>query len=103
MLRARNCPSLIRACSCYAPLINSRPIGAKSENTMKTVLIRIYVCTCLLGSSLALADSTNEMIAIAESAAPKVVTANATIKAQNGTVLRKNSNSYTCYPQQKVI
>ena len=70
---------------------------------MKTILINICVCFCLLGSSLALADNASEMIASAESAAPMVVTANATIKAPDGTVLRKGSNSYTCYPQQEVI
>ncbi len=54
-------------------------------------------------SSLALADDKEAMIANAESAAPASVTANATVKAPNGTVLRKGSNSYTCYPQQEII
>lgn len=70
---------------------------------MKTILISACVSICLLGSSLALADNKSEMIASAESAAPKVVTANATIKAPDGTVLRKGSNSYTCYPQQEAL
>ena len=43
------------------------------------------------------------MIASAESAGPKIVTANATIKAPDGTVLRQGSNNYTCYPQQVII
>ena len=43
------------------------------------------------------------MIASAESAGPSSVTSDATIKAPDGSVLRKGSNSYTCYPQQKII
>lgn len=42
-------------------------------------------------------------IASAESAGPAAVTANATIKAADGTVLREGTNSYTCYPQQDII
>ena len=56
-----------------------------------------------VGSSLALADDKDAMIASAESAGPPSVTANATIKAPDGTVLRKGSNSYICYPQQDII
>ena len=56
----------------------------------------------ILGCSLALADD-DSVIANAESAAPASVTANATIKAADGTVLREGSNSYTCYPQQEII
>lgn len=70
---------------------------------MKTLLINLGVCFFLLGTSLALADTKSQMIASAESAAPMVVTANATIKAPDGTLLRKGSNGYTCYPQQKTI
>lgn len=36
-------------------------------------------------------------------APPIAVTADATIKAPDGTVLREGSNSYTCYPQQDII
>ena len=43
------------------------------------------------------------MIASAESAGPDSVTANATIKGPDGTVLRKGSSGYTCYPQQDII
>jgi hypothetical protein len=57
----------------------------------------------LLVSGLALADDKMATIANAESAAPASVTANATIKAADGTVLRKGSNGYTCYPQQAII
>ena len=51
----------------------------------------------------ALADDKMATIANAESAAPESVTANATIKAADGAVLREGSNSYTCYPQQAII
>jgi len=50
------------------------------------------------------APATQEaMIVNAESAGPASVTADATIKAPDGTVLRAGSNSYTCYPQQEII
>lgn len=70
---------------------------------MKSQLINACVCFGLLGSSLALAGDKDAMISSAESAGPLAVTSNATIKAPDGTVLRKGSNSYTCYPQQKII
>ena len=70
---------------------------------MKYKLINACVCFGLLGSSLVLAGDREAMITSAESAGPLVVTANATIKAPDGTVLRKGSNSYTCYPQQDII
>lgn len=70
---------------------------------MKTSIISACILIGLLGGGVALADSTAEMIASAESAAPVAVTANATIKAPDGTVLREGSNGYTCYPQQKTI
>ncbi len=61
------------------------------------------VCFGLLGSGLALAGDKEAMIANAESAGPASVTAKATIKAPDGTVLRQGSNSYTCYPQQDIM
>jgi len=70
---------------------------------MKNKLINACIYFGLLGSSLALAGDREAMITSAESAGPLVVTANATIKAPDGTVLRKGSNSYTCYPQQDII
>jgi hypothetical protein len=70
---------------------------------MNKILISTYVFLSLIGSSLALADDNKMMIASAESAGPASVTSNATIKAPDGTVLRKGSNSYTCYPQQEII
>jgi hypothetical protein len=57
----------------------------------------------LIGGGVALADSNTLMITSAESAGPDIVTSTATIKAPDGTVLRKGSSSYTCYPQQDII
>ena len=70
---------------------------------MKTLIVHVCVCCCLLVSGFALADSASDMIASAESAAPKLITSNATIKAPDGTILREGSNSYTCYPQQEAL
>ena len=70
---------------------------------MKYILFNACVYFGLLGSSLVLSGDREAMITSAESAGPLVVTANATIKAPDGTVLRKGSNSYTCYPQQAII
>ena len=70
---------------------------------MNRIMISTYVFLSLIGSSLALAGDNEMMIASAESAGPGSVTSNATIKAPDGTVLRKGSSSYTCYPQQEII
>ncbi len=70
---------------------------------MKSILINSCVCLGLFGGSLALAGDKNSMITSAESAGPVAVTSAATIKAPDGTVLRKGTNSYTCYPQQDII
>lgn len=70
---------------------------------MKKLVTSVWVIFGLMGSALAVADNHSAMIASAESAAPKSVTANATIKAPDGTVLRQGSNGYTCYPQQDII
>lgn len=51
----------------------------------------------------AVAGDQEAMIAEAESAAPASVTANATIKSPDGTVLREGSNEFTCYPGQEAI
>jgi hypothetical protein len=69
----------------------------------KYPLLGVYTCIVLLGASLASAGDKTAMIASAESAGPVAVTANATIKAPDGTVLRQGSSSYTCYPQQDII
>ena len=66
---------------------------------MHSPLIGSVVCLGLLAGT-ALAGDKEAMIASAESAGPASVTSKATIKAPDGTVLRKGSNSYTCYPQQ---
>ena len=66
-------------------------------------VIGSVVCLGFLGSSLALAGDKDAAIASAESAGPALVTANATIKDVDGTVLRKGSNAYTCYPQQETM
>jgi hypothetical protein len=73
------------------------------ENTMKRIILGSSVMFGLLVSGLVLADDNATTIASAESAAPAAVTANATIKAADGTVLREGSNGYTCYPQQAII
>ncbi len=70
---------------------------------MKFKLIHAMVTLGLVGSTSAFAADEQAMIASAASAGPTAVTANATIKAPDGTVLRKGSNSYTCYPQQKMM
>lgn len=57
----------------------------------------------LLGSSIAFSGDKDAIIASAESAGPASVTAGATIKAADGTVLREGSNGYTCYPQQDAM
>ncbi len=75
----------------------------KLEITRKYKLISACVFLGLLGSSLALADDEEAMIASAKSAGPSSVTSKATIKAPDGKVLQTGSNSYTCYPQQKII
>lgn len=64
--------------------------------------IGLYSLIGALGSGLALASDHDALIRNAESAAPQVVTANATIKAADGTVLREGSNGYTCYPQREI-
>ena len=70
---------------------------------MKSKWIVACICLGLFASTSAFAGDKDAMIASAESAGPAVVTANATIKAPDGTVLRKGSNGYTCYPQQEII
>ena len=70
---------------------------------MECRVVGLIVCFGLLGSGLALAGDKAAMIASAESAGPASVTAKATIKAADGTVLRQGSSSYTCYPQQDIM
>ncbi len=70
---------------------------------MKKTILSGSLMLGLFVSGQALADDKAATIASAESAAPASVTANATIKAVDGTVLREGSNGYTCYPQQEAL
>ena len=70
---------------------------------MRTKIALCCLCLCIVAGSLALASDKETMIASAESAGPASVTAAATIKAPDGTVLREGTSSYTCYPQQEII
>ncbi len=70
---------------------------------MREKLFYSCICLAMLCSGLALADDKDDMIASAESAGPASVTADATIKDADGTVLREGTNSYICYPQQEII
>ncbi len=70
---------------------------------MKNRLINSCVFLGLLVGGFALADDDEAMIASAKSAGPPSVTSKATIKSPDGKVLQTGSNSYTCYPQQKII
>jgi len=66
-------------------------------------MIGLVVCMLFVASGLAHAGDEDAAIASAESAAPASVTAKATIKDVDGTILRKGSNGYTCYPQQEAM
>ena len=70
---------------------------------MKRQLTQLTLAIGMLGACQAIAGDKEALIAEAESAAPLSVTANATIMATDGTVLREGSNNYTCYPGQEVI
>jgi hypothetical protein len=70
---------------------------------MRTKMIGMCVCLGFLVSASAHAIDEAGLIASAESAGPPAVTSKATIKAADGTVLRKGSNGYTCYPQQAMM
>jgi hypothetical protein len=70
---------------------------------MRTKLFSTCFCLVLLGSTTAHAGENEALIASAESAGPPTVTSKATIKATDGTILRKGSNGYTCYPQQDAM
>lgn len=70
---------------------------------MNRITLIISICIGLVGGGLAQAEDKAALIASAESAGPEIVTSTATIKAPDGTVLRKGSSSFTCYPQQDII
>jgi hypothetical protein len=84
-------------------LIVTNYLKATLEVAMKFRFVNASICLCLVGSTPAFAGDEQAMIASAESAGPAIVTANATIKTPDGTVLRKGSNRYTCYPQQEIL
>ena len=70
---------------------------------MSRAWIGSIVCLVFLGASWAQADDKDAAVASAQSAGPASVTAKATIKAADGTLLREGSNGYTCYPQQETM
>ena len=70
---------------------------------MNNKFIYLITCIVLFSNNIALAGDEKSITASAESAAPTSVTADATIKSADGKVIRKGSNGYTCYPQQKII
>lgn len=63
----------------------------------RALKLSVILMVSMLGASNVLAQDA-PMIADAESAAPSTVSANATIKSADGTVLREGSNGWTCYP-----
>lgn len=70
---------------------------------MRAKLIQLTVLGGMLGCGATMAGNPVDAIADAESAAPPSVTANATIKAADGTVLREGGNGFTCYPGSDAI
>lgn len=70
----------------------------------RVTLLAVSIGICLLAADVALAEkSEKQLIAEAESAAPKVITKDATIKTADGKVLRKGTNGWTCYPGSAAI
>ena len=70
----------------------------------RTLVFVSAIAVCALAAQVAIAEmSKEELIADAESAAPEVITAGATIKTMEGEVLREGSNGWTCYPGSSVI
>ncbi len=66
--------------------------------------VGMSVILAVLMAGVAQAEKSKaDLIAEAESAAPAAVTKDATIKSPDGTVLRKGSNGWICYPQQAII
>lgn len=72
---------------------------------MKVVrFFALFVSLVLVGAVLARTEQGDAaLIAEAESAGPKAVTQNATIKASDGRVLRQGTNGWTCYPGSAAI
>lgn len=66
---------------------------------MKEVtFLAVSVVLCLLADVTQAEESEAQLIAEAESAAPPVISKSATIKTQDGKVLREGSATWTCYP-----
>ena len=62
-------------------------------------MLRSHVLLVAVALSFpALADTTEEKINLAMSAAPPSISGEATIKDDDGTILRKGSNGFTCAP-----
>jgi hypothetical protein len=95
-----------RRCSSWYRALDARTVDW-IVNIMGDAMSRKVFGTVIglgfLGAGLAVAGDKQAEIASAESAGPASVTANATIKAGDGTVLRKGSNGFTCYPQQDTM
>jgi hypothetical protein len=70
---------------------------------MSNKIIYLIICVAIFCNNSVQAGDEKSIITSAESAAPKSVTANATIKSADGKVIRKGNNGYICYPQQKII
>lgn len=72
---------------------------------MKRVpVLVVALSVCLLVAGIAQAEkSKEELIASAVSAAPALITDNATIKTMEGEVLREGSNGWTCYAGSKMM
>jgi len=68
----------------------------------RAVNLSVILTVSMLGASNILAQDV-ALIADAESAAPSTVSADATIKNADGTVLREGSNGWTCYPGTDAI
>jgi len=70
----------------------------------RVVVLAVVVSVCLLVTGIARAEMTKEeLIASAVSAAPALITENATIKTLEGELLREGSNGWTCYAESMVI
>ena len=63
----------------------------------------IAITVLLVAASAALGADRKSLIAEALSAAPPSVTDGATVKDNDGNVLRKGSNGWTCYPGSSAI
>ncbi len=66
---------------------------------MSHKLFKCCVALCLLGAATAMAGDKAAMIASAQSAGPASVTDSATVKDNEGNVLKQGNNGFTCYPE----